>query len=37
MSIGADAVCIDVLLGGHRETESLAPLARVCEDATRSA
>ncbi len=32
-SIGADAVCIDVVLGGDREADSLAALARVCEDA----
>jgi DhnA family fructose-bisphosphate aldolase class Ia len=33
VSIGADAVCIDVELGGDRENESLAALARLCEDA----
>ncbi len=33
VSIGADAVCIDVELGGDREAESLAALARVCEEA----
>jgi DhnA family fructose-bisphosphate aldolase class Ia len=33
VSIGADAVCVDVELGGERENESLAALARVCEDA----
>ena len=33
VSIGADAVCVDVELGGDRENESLAALARVCEEA----
>ncbi len=33
VSIGADAVCVDVELGGDRENESLAALARLCEDA----
>ena len=33
VSIGADAVCVDVELGGHRENESLAALARICEEA----
>jgi 2-amino-4,5-dihydroxy-6-oxo-7-(phosphonooxy)heptanoate synthase len=33
VSIGADAVCVDVELGGDRENESLSALARVCEDA----
>ena len=32
-SIGGDAVCVDVELGGGRENESLAALARVCEEA----
>src|SRR6202042_301586 len=33
VSIGADAVCVDVELGGDQENESLAALARVCEEA----
>jgi DhnA family fructose-bisphosphate aldolase class Ia len=33
LSIGADAVCVDVELGGDRENESLAAFARICEDA----
>jgi DhnA family fructose-bisphosphate aldolase class Ia len=33
VSIGADAVCVDVELGGDQENESLAALARLCEEA----
>lgn len=33
LSIGADAVCVDVELGGDGENESLAALARICEEA----
>jgi DhnA family fructose-bisphosphate aldolase class Ia len=33
LSIGADAVCVDVEVGGDRENQSLAALAQLCEDA----
>jgi 2-amino-4,5-dihydroxy-6-oxo-7-(phosphonooxy)heptanoate synthase len=33
LSVGADAVCIDLELGDERETESLRAFARACEEA----